>query len=231
MRLLAIDLSSAQGSVALLENGELREEMCWRAAARTGQPIFSATPRLLQRHGWAPDDLDAIAVGRGPGSYTGLRMAIAYAQGLAMPRSTSLYAVKSSEALAHALSEAQSNQRIFVVGDARRGTLWVHEFERTSASEVKFIRDISVSLAQVDAVLPSDALAVSPDWDRLVAAGVVKPGDTRWITGNRYPRAAEVGLVAAQRLRAGIPSEPLLPIYTHPAVAAKTPANTPPVNT
>lgn len=178
-----------------------------------GQQVFVVTPRLLQRHGWTFDDLDLIAVGRGPGSYTGLRMAISYAQGLALPRATPLHAVKSSEALAAELAESHAAPHFFVVGDARRGTLWVHEFERCPGNVVRSVREFGMAAEESASLLTADVLAASPDWDRLVAAHIVERDDPRWGAENRYPRAAFVGMLAARRAQAGIPSEPLLPIY------------------
>jgi tRNA threonylcarbamoyladenosine biosynthesis protein TsaB len=229
MKILAIDLSSNQGSVAVLEDTQLREEVCWKDAPRMGQQIFEVTPRLLQRHGWTLADLEMIAVGRGPGSYTGLRISISYASGLAMPGGTQLYAVKSSEALAAELAESCSERRLVVVGDARRGALWAHEFERGAGNNtVQLLREICIPVSHAAAVLPAGAAIASPDRSRLADAAVVVPAGSRWTSENRYPRAAYVGITAAKRLQAGVASEPLLPIYIHPAVAPATKEGLPP---
>lgn len=221
MKLLAIELSSSQGSVALIEDGALVREVCWGEAPRLGQHVFVVTPRLLTEQGWAVSDLKTIAVGRGPGSYTGLRMAISYAQGLAVPGNTPIYAVQSAEALAAEVAESEDEQNIVVLGDARRGIIWMHLFESIrDTRRVRLVQSEMAPAGEITNKIPAHAVVVTPDWTRLAALSQATAPSVRWISENRYPRAAYVGRLAAERMAAGIPSEPPLPIYIHPPVSA-----------
>lgn len=85
LRLLAIDSSTDQLSVALGHGGETEPVgmYCGPGAAQASASLLPVVQDLMARAGWRLDSLDAIAFGRGPGSFTGLRTACAVAQGLA----------------------------------------------------------------------------------------------------------------------------------------------------
>jgi tRNA threonylcarbamoyladenosine biosynthesis protein TsaB len=83
MRVLALDTTTARGSLALLEGGELVAEVRVTSAALHSRWVFPALGAVLQANGLAPRDLDGLAVTLGPGSFTGIRVGIAAIQGLA----------------------------------------------------------------------------------------------------------------------------------------------------
>ena len=99
MKLLAIETSSAQGSVALFD-GETTTERAIATAREQTALVLPHANALLADAGLALRDLDAIVFGRGPGSFTGLRIATAIAQGLAMAGGLPVIGVSSLEALA-----------------------------------------------------------------------------------------------------------------------------------
>lgn len=229
MKILAMDLSSEEGSVALLDDDHLREQVIWSARGNAGQHLFEIVPQLLNRHGWAPGRIELIALGRGPGSYTGLRMAISYAQGLAIPRmdfekhsGISVYALKSSEALALEILESASRQatRVAIVGDARRGVLWIHTYRKGSGGlPIEWVGEATRPAEELAQALVAPCVVASPDWSRIAKHAIACPPDIQWIVGDRFPRAAFVGRLGYLRFLSGQASEPVRPLYTHPAVA------------
>ncbi|MEI8206857.1 MAG: tRNA (adenosine(37)-N6)-threonylcarbamoyltransferase complex dimerization subunit type 1 TsaB, partial [Kiritimatiellales bacterium] len=120
---LGIELSSRQGSVALLRDGALLAEKTWLGERVRHNILFQTLETLLNETGVSYSDISLYAVGRGPGSFSGMRMAFAVAQALALPNKTEVRAVSSGAALALAASREGAKQ-IAVVGDARRGQLW-----------------------------------------------------------------------------------------------------------
>ena len=121
-RLLLIDTCGETAGVALSSGEELlASEDLPRGSASAG--IVSAVRRLLSQSGWALQDLDAVGVVRGPGSFTGIRAGLAVAKGFCIAAGLPLAAVSRLEVLA----DAASLQQGFAALDAGRGELYVRE--------------------------------------------------------------------------------------------------------
>ena len=116
MKVLGIDTATRTASVALVEDGRMIAQV-----ERTGRgaDLLVAIADVCA----APRELDAIAIGAGPGSFTGLRIGMATAKGIAFAAERPLWAVSSLAALAHGLSG-----EIVAVLDARRGELFAGRF-------------------------------------------------------------------------------------------------------
>src|SRR5258706_8076284 len=99
MKLLALETATEACSVALWLDGEVRErfELAPRRHAELALPFVQS---LLDEAGMAKSQLDAIAVGRGPGAFTGVRLAVALAQGIALALDRPVVAVSTLAALA-----------------------------------------------------------------------------------------------------------------------------------
>jgi tRNA threonylcarbamoyladenosine biosynthesis protein TsaB len=196
MKLLALEFSTDAASLALLVDGSVVASAAVDAGQRRSQGVFDAAAAVLKRAGWTLADVDAFAVGRGPGSYTGLRVGVTAARGWALPFGKSVWTVSSGAALAAEIfAEQPSLSQVVVWGDARRGTIWAGLFARASGGSVR----------QIGAwqLLPS------------VARGMQWPA-AYWVEPGRAPQAEWVGRL----FFAGGASEELQPIYLHPAVVA-----------
>jgi len=220
MKTLAIDMSSAVGSVALLEETRVVAELDMPSAQGRTSSLFATLEQVREQSGWSWEDVDLFAAGRGPGRYSGMRVALTAVQGLALPGHRAVCAVSSGEALAYALADTHPDRHTFaVLGDARRDCIWFGIFARREAN-LRMTHDWQ--LAPIDAlpdIVPVDALLVSSEWSRLqpvVAASVLR--DRAWMPHDVHPAASWVGRVAVHRRQAGVSGDPLLPIYLHPAV-------------
>ena len=128
MKLLAFETATEACSVAVYSDGEVRErfELAPRRHAELALPWAE---QLLAEAGIAKSQLDAIAVGRGPGAFTGVRLAISIAQGIALALDKPVVPVSTLAALA-----MQANgKRILAAIDARMGEIYVAAFERDGA--------------------------------------------------------------------------------------------------
>jgi len=222
MNSLAIELSTKQGSVAVFSDERLVAEKTWKEEGTRSQHVFHVIPNLLEEASVAPDQLGTYYVGRGPGSYSGLRIAMTAARGMALPSEAKVFALSSGEALAAETAEREGATTVAVVGDARRNMIWVGVF-RVLAMQLETLHSWNVmDRASLPAVLPGPCVVVSSDWKRIgdhLEAMNLPEG--RLIRESRYPSARYVGKVGMRKLGSGEPSEPLSPIYSHPPVGRK----------
>lgn len=99
--LLALDTSTAWASVALFDGRDVLAEETWHAQRRHADELFPTIERLLSRTGVTLARVSRVAVATGPGSFTGLRIAIAAAQGLARGAGAALVGVSTLDVLAY----------------------------------------------------------------------------------------------------------------------------------
>src|SRR5262245_48217371 len=102
MRTLGIETSGGRGGVALLNGPRILGARLFEKGMVHGREIAPATRELLEEAGLAPADLELLACDIGPGSYTGLRVGLAAAKGLALALGRPLVGVASLDALAEA---------------------------------------------------------------------------------------------------------------------------------
>ncbi len=126
MKLLAFETATEACSVALYLDGEVieRYEIAPRLHAEYALPWAEA---LLAEAGVRRSQLDAIAISKGPGAFTGVRLAIALAQGIALALDKPVVAVSTLQAIA---IQSKAN-RILAAIDARMGEVYVGAFERS----------------------------------------------------------------------------------------------------
>ena len=128
MNLLAFETATEACSVALWCNGEVRErfELAPRRHAELALPWAEA---LLAEAGLAKTQLDAIACGRGPGAFTGVRLGVALTQGLAFALGRPVIGVSTLAALAFD-ADAAPGDTVLAAIDARMGEVYLATFER-----------------------------------------------------------------------------------------------------
>jgi tRNA threonylcarbamoyladenosine biosynthesis protein TsaB len=125
VRVLAIDTATSTASVAVVEDGAvLAAEDVVTAPGAASEALMPLVARVLERAGVAPRALDAVAVGAGPGSFTGLRIGMATAKGIAFAAGLPLWAVSSLAALALGAVRRGATGVIVPALDARRGEIY-----------------------------------------------------------------------------------------------------------
>jgi tRNA threonylcarbamoyladenosine biosynthesis protein TsaB len=209
MRFAAFETSTEWCSVALWRDGEIAG-IERRAGNRHSELVLPMLQRVLERFQVTPQELDAIAFGAGPGSFTGLRIACGIAQGLAFPRGLPVLGVSTLAALA----EESGAQRVVACIDARMREVYYAALER----EPHGWREV------VPAQCAAPAALALPDRDWIGAGnGFVLYGNMGLenVLPEVHPTAHAVARLAAPRLAAGEGVDAALaaPVYVRDKVA------------
>ncbi len=126
LRVLSLDTSTTRGSIALLEGRELAAELRVLSPETHSARLLASVDFLLKSAGWSLSDLQLVAAGIGPGSFTGIRIGVATALGLAQTLSIPFAGVSGLDALAHKISMVDG--RLTVVMDAQRSQVYYAEY-------------------------------------------------------------------------------------------------------
>ena len=129
MKILAFDTSSTALSVALLEDENLVAEATVTVKKNHSISLMPTIDFLVAQAGWQPADLERIVVAQGPGSYTGLRVAVATAKTLAYALGIDLVGVSSLQAL----TDLTADGIVIPIMDARRNNVYVGFYENGQA--------------------------------------------------------------------------------------------------
>jgi len=128
MRILALETSTEYCSVALWQDGAVQAR-CELAGQKHSEMLMEMLDALLKDAGVTIKQLDGIAFGKGPGSFTGVRIACGVAQGLALGADLKVVGVCSLEALA----QATDQEKVIAALDARMGEIYLAAYERVDA--------------------------------------------------------------------------------------------------
>ncbi|MFD0739996.1 tRNA (adenosine(37)-N6)-threonylcarbamoyltransferase complex dimerization subunit type 1 TsaB [Lysobacter koreensis] len=218
MKLLAFETATEACSVALWIDGEVRErfELAPRRHAELSLPWAE---QLLAEAGIRKSQLDAVALGRGPGAFTGVRLAIAIAQGIALALDRPLLPVSTLAALA---LQAQGT-RVLASIDARMGEVYAAAYELRDGDTFAIGDEL---LAAPDAVaLPDEASGWHGVGTGFAASDGALPRRLAarfdHIDAGALPRAADVARLAVKAWERGeaIEAERVEPAYLRNNVA------------
>ena len=220
MNLLAIETSTEYCSVALL-HGDTLTERSELAPRRHAELVLPMAESLLAEAGLKRTQLDGIAVGRGPGAFTGVRLAISVAQGLAFALKVPVVTVSSLAALA--MQAPRDAQATLAVMDARMGEVYACVFRFDANGIARPVNEERVARSE-DLSLPQAASwnVIGSGWDAYRDALRSRlPGEPAWTKGDAFPQARDVARLALPQFETGnaLPPEQALPVYLRDKVA------------
>lgn len=204
MKLLVLDRSTDYQSVALVSDGKVVASAVFEGGDSRSADYPLKTREFLAANALSFGDVDGFVIGQGPGSFVGIRAALAFAQGLALVDGKKVYGLPSTAAL------AEKGVKRAVIGDARRSRFWVALYDG-----FEMIRDFELcSKEELPLKVGEDFEIVTPDASRIgELLGEVFKG--REIVAEK-PFSAKLAEVAVAR-QCDLKEEPL-PIYLSPAV-------------
>ncbi|NUS60212.1 MAG: tRNA (adenosine(37)-N6)-threonylcarbamoyltransferase complex dimerization subunit type 1 TsaB [Lysobacter sp.] len=218
MKLLAFETATEACSVAVWVDGEVIERFDL-APRRHAELALPWAEDVLREAGVRRSELDAIAVGRGPGAFTGVRLAIAIAQGIALALDRPIVPVSTLAALA-----LQSRApRVLAAIDARMGEVYAAAYRCDGDNAIAL--DAERVIAPNAVLLPDDGnewIGVGTGFD--AGEGALRAslaGRFTRIDASALPHAADVARIAAQAFKRGegVAPERIEPAYLRDNVA------------
>ncbi|MGJ7092863.1 tRNA (adenosine(37)-N6)-threonylcarbamoyltransferase complex dimerization subunit type 1 TsaB [Vibrio hannami] len=224
-KILALDTSTENCSVALLVNDKIysRSELAPRDHTKKVLPMVD---ELLKEAGLKLTDLDALAFGQGPGSFTGVRIGIGIAQGLAFGAELPMIGISTLEAMAQAAYRKQGAERAVCAIDARMSEVYWGRYKRQENGEWANV--------EAEKVIPPEVLAerVEADDYTWASAGTGWDAYAEALSALKlntessevlYPDAQDMVVLAKFKLEKGetTPVEESSPVYLRDKVAWK----------
>lgn len=231
--LLAIDTSTSVAGLALVEGERLVAELTWHVGNRHSTDLFMRLTQLFETYGVAPEQLDGIAVATGPGSFNGVRVALASAKSLAFALDRPLYGVPTLDAIAWGASFVKGT--VWAILEAGRGQLYAAAYEAPCANPAEWApRDGYAILTPAElATHVTQSVVFCGEWraeTRAALADALGEG-ARFATTLEAGRAGWLARLALARAAAGRSDEPaaLEPLYLRrPAITRSTKVALPP---
>lgn len=212
MRILGIETVTKIGSLAVLEDGQVLAEVTIDTNLRHAANLIQALAGMLNGVRLGIADIDALAVDTGPGSFTGIRVGMASAQGLVTPGEKPLWGICSLEVLClQILASGVPAGVEYLVPfiDAKRGEVY-NSWYRVNDQEVTMEKaPYTAALSDFIKELPDKCYLFGPDLTKFknsLPAGKTAAADL-------YPRAAGVASLAEKKIKRGIPQKSFMPVY------------------
>jgi tRNA threonylcarbamoyladenosine biosynthesis protein TsaB len=220
MKILALDTSTEHCSAALWRDGSVDSREA--AAGQThSQLLLPMVDELLRRHALALKDLDGIAFGRGPGTFTGLRIACGVTQGLAFGSGLPVVGVSTLLALA----EAVQSERVVCCLDARMGEIYHAAYAR-SGEDWRAVHEATLCAPDAAPELPAGTWVACGGGFSAHSAALSKryAGRLSEIRPELYPHARQIAALGVRQFEQGngVPAEQALPVYIRDKVALRS---------
>ncbi len=217
-----MDTATAACSVAAWHDGVIvarRLSAMSRGHAEALMPMVAA---VVAESGLGFRDFELIAVTVGPGAFTGMRVGLAAARGMALAAGTPCFGVTTLEAVAEAVPRQRDDERPLLVAlDTRRADVFAQLFrsDNTPLSSPTVLGEQALA-----SFVPTQPIVIAGDAADRVAAWLRSAGvHAPQAQGPGHPDAAAVAVVAARRWRPGVAAAPPRPLYLRPPEATPQP--------
>lgn len=203
MVILSLESTAPSASAAVVKDGKLLSEMFLNVGLTHSVTLLPLVKNVLELAELSVDDIDAVAVNNGPGSFTGVRIGVALAKGLAQPSDKKCVPVSTLEAIAYPFSD--SNCIIASVMDARCRQVYGAFFESADGKIMRLTDDDAFSLETLaekiesfgrKVILAGDGADIAFEFLKDKKLDVMKANPAL-----RYQHASSVAFIAERRLK------------------------------
>ena len=217
MKILAVDTSATAASVAVAEENKLIGEFSINTALTHSQTLMPMVDELLKNTGLSVNDIDAVAVNAGPGSFTGVRIGVAAVKGIAFPKNLHCVSVSTLESMAYNM--LGNDCIVCSVMDARCSQVYNALFRVKGCTVTRMTDDRALSLTDLKNELRNINEKVVLVGDGAVLCSKFLGEELENIMlapfNNRNQTASSVAYVAFEKINNGetVKADELMPVY------------------
>ena len=206
MKILAIDTSTAVMGIALLDEEKVYSEMTTNVKRNHSIRLMPTIELLFQEVNWSPEEIDLIAVAKGPGSYTGVRIGVTTAKAFAWSLHKPIVGISTLEAMAYQNKEFQGY--ISPIIDARRGQVYSGLYKNEPQNWQTVVEDRIILLSdwitmikekQEPVLFVGDDLKIHSDYIRQNIGNLANQSESF----SHFPRASVIGRLAIEEIAQG----------------------------
>lgn len=211
MNILSIDTACGDCSIALLKNNVIVSSKTQEESVKQAEQMIGIIESVLKDAGCIYDDLNAITVNIGPGSFTGVRIGLSGAKGINLVKKIPLIAVSSFESVAMQLPKQNNKQNILVVLDAKRNQVYAqlfsYDLKAVSKPDLLYFNDITAITNKEDFILTGNG--------SILVGEILKNAGFHFslVNHDAKPEAESIALVANEKLKQNDYSDNIFPLY------------------
>ena len=197
--ILAVETSSRIGSVAIAIGEKILAETTFSAPLRHSAEIFPAIDNILRRFSRKPDQIEQVHISIGPGSFTGLRIAVTLAKTMHLTNNAKIVTADTLDVIAANTVQTSTHEKIATISDAKRGQFFIAAYQRNTSDGI-WQKVLTDSLLTASQFLDQFAHSQNPIWllgdgllyykDKFKAEGVNFFDEEYW-----SPKASNVHLL------------------------------------
>ena len=217
MKILAVDTSATAASVAVAEENKLIGEFSINTALTHSQTLMPMVDELLKNTGLSVNDIDAVAVNAGPGSFTGVRIGVAAVKGIAFPKNLPCVSVSTLESMAYNM--LGNDCIVCSVMDARCSQVYNALFRVKGCTVTRMTDDRALSLTDLKNELRNinEKVVLAGDGAVLCSKFLGEELENIMLApfNNRIQTASSVAYAACEKINNGetVKADELMPVY------------------
>lgn len=217
MNILAVDTSATSASVCVAQENKIIGEFSINTSLTHSQTLVPMIEQVSEKTGISLDNIDAIAVNAGPGSFTGVRIGVAAVKGIAFSRNIPCVSVSTLESMAYNMLDSECI--VCAVMDARCSQVYNALFKVSNGKVERLIEDRALSLADLKLDLQkfSEKIILVGDGSEITFNYLENSLQNVFLASvnNRIQKASSIACVAFEKIKNDetISASELMPVY------------------
>jgi len=218
---LGIDTGSPTASLGVVADGRIQAALSRRLRSHAAE-LPDAVEEVLAAAGIAMREVKAIGVAIGPGSFTGLRIGLSYAKGLALVANYGIVCIPTLDAITLCIppSDFAHHRTVCPILDAHKGEVYTALYQFMSDALQKITRDLCITLTDLASRIEGEVLFIGDSKAEEACSHILRSGGAATVIGNTWLelRGSYVAALGAARLATGEVDDPatLEPLYVRP---------------